>query len=321
VTLAPDQVTTDVAEGVAGADVVLVAVPAYGHEYYARELAGAVEPDQLVVIPTDNFGSLRFRRAFGEQGTADVTVAGASICPFPGLSDEPGVVDTHGAKDSVPLAALPGGETDAVVETLNSLFRPDTAFTPADDVLEVNLQNLNPYMHSAINVFNLSLIDAAADWLYYGEGCTPAVERLVAAIDEERLALAEALDVSVGPLRDLVAEMYESSVSGDTVVEMLGESPVHRTLPGPTDLSHEYITEDVPYGLVPLASLCREVGVSCPVLESTIELLSVGTGTDFTAEGITCADLGLAGLDREALLATLGRDGGDTGARATGEGF
>jgi len=304
-----DRVTTDVAAGIAGCDVVLVAVPAYGHRYFARELAGTVCDDQLIFLPTDNYGSLRFRRLLADTVSTIPPIAGAAISPFPGLAHEPGVVDTHGVKDSVPLAAVAGGDTGEILPIINDLFGPDTPFEPATNIFEVNLQNLNPYMHSAINVFNLARIDAGVDWLYYGEGCTPAVERIVAGLDEERLAVGEAFDLELVSLRELVGEMYESSVSGDTVVEMLGESPVHRTLPGPTDLSHEYLTEDVPYGLVPLASLCRALEIPRPTLDSVIHLLSLGTDIRFRTEGIAVEELGLDNMDAATMLETVSESG------------
>lgn len=302
VELGPDEVTTDVAAGIEGRDVILVAVPGYGHEYFARELADAVRSDQLVFLPTDNYGSLRFRRILDAESAASPPVAGAAISPFPGLANDPGVVDTHGVKDSVPLAAVPAEDTAPILSAVNDLFEPATSFSRATNVFAVNFQNLNPYMHSAINVLNLAQIDAGADWLYYGEGCTPAVERIVSGFDSERLAVAEAFGLDLRPLNELVGDMYESSVSGETIVEMLSESPVHRTLPGPTDLSHEYLTEDVPYGLVPLASICDQLGVPCPTLDSAIHLLSLGTDRRFETEGLTVSDLGLDGMDAATML-------------------
>lgn len=303
VPLDPSQVTVDVAAGIEDCDIIIVAVPGYGHEYFIDELVGTATDDQIVFVPTDNYASLRFRRKLAADPGSNFTVAGAAICPFPGLSDEPGLVDIHGAKETVPLAAIPACETESVAARLNSMFNPATTFTPAYSVFEVNLQNLNPYMHSAINLLNLARIDAEDEWLYYGEGCTPAVERVVSAIDDERRAVGEALGIELDPLRDLVAEMYQESVTGDSIVEMLSQSPVHRSLPGPTDLGHEYLTEDVPYGLVPLASLSRHLDLPCPTLESTIHLLSTATGAAFVEQGITTAELGIAEMDRAELRA------------------
>lgn len=301
----PAAATTDVAAGVAGRDVVVVTVPAYGHAFFARELADCVEEGQAVVTATDNFGSLRIRAIFEERGVdAGATVAGAAISPFPGRSHAPATVDVHGLKATVPVAAVPAGRTAAVCDRLARLFAPDVTFRPAANVFEVNLSNINVPMHTTIALFNLARVDAGADYRYYGDGLTPAVERLVAALDAERLALAGALGLDVPPLPALVDEMYPVC-EGDTILELLGDSPIHRSGTGPTSLDHRYVTEDVPYGLVPMGDLCCEVGVDCPTLDAMVQLYSVATGIDFRAEGQTLEKLGLAGLTAEEMLAAV----------------
>jgi opine dehydrogenase len=301
----PEAATTSVADGIEGRDVIFLVVPAYGHEYFARELVDAVEDGQQIVVGTDNFGSLRMRHIFEEAGvTADVTIAGASISPFPGRSHEPASVDIHGVKANVPLAAVPSSETAAVVETINPAFDPEVQFNPARDVFEVNLTNLNVPMHTTIALFNLTHIDRGDEWRFYGDGLTPAVERLITSLDDERLALGAGLDLDIPSLPALVDDMYEVC-TGDTIMELLGESPIHKSGLGPTDLEFRYLTEDVPYGLVPMASICDELGIDCPTIDAMVHLLSVGAGTDFEAEGVTTEELGLSGLSSEEMQALV----------------
>jgi opine dehydrogenase len=297
----PEAATTSLAEGIKGRDFIFLVVPAYGHEYFARELADAVEDGQTIVVGTDNFGSLRMRSIFEDAGvTADVTIAGASISPFPGRSHEPGTVDIHGVKANVPIAAVPSSETDQVVEILNPTFAPDVQFNPARDIFEVNLTNLNVPMHTTIALFNLTHIDRGDEWRFYGDGLTPAVERLISSLDSERLALGEGLGLAIPSLPDLVDDMYDVC-TGETIMELLGESPIHKSGLGPTTLEFRYLTEDVPYGLVPMASICDELNIDCPTIESMIHLLSIGAGTDFEEEGVTADQLGLAGLSSEEM--------------------
>ena len=77
---------------------------------------------------------------------------------------------------------------------------------------------------------------------------------------------------------------------------------------GPTTADSRYVTEDVPFGLVPTAKLGRLVGHPAPLHEAGVSLFSAMYGRDFTAEN----DL-LAALDIDALsltqLQTLCRDG------------
>lgn len=304
----PANATTDLAAGVAGRDLICIVVPAYGHGHFARELVDVVEDGQTVVTATDNFGSLRIRSVFDEAGVdADVIVAGAAISPFPGRSHEPATVDVHGVKAEVPLAAVPATETAAVVATLDPLFEGDVQFQPAANVLAVTLANLNVPMHTTISLFNLARLDAGEDYRFYPDGLTPAVERVVEAFDEERLALADALGLDVPALPDLVDDMYEAC-EGETILELLGESPIHRSGRGPTSMGFRYVTEDVPYGVVPLASISRELGLDCPTLDAIVHLYSVAAGTDFRAAGLTVDDLGLAGMTAEEMVAAVERD-------------
>lgn len=301
----PDNVTGDVAEAVAGRDVIFLIVPAYGHEYFARELVGAVEDGQTIVTGTDNFGALRIRSIFEAEGEdADVTVAGASISPFPGRSHEPATVDIHGVKANVPIAAVPATETGAVCDRINPLFDPDVSFNPAANVFEVNLTNLNVPMHTTIALFNLTRLDRGEEYRFYGDGLTPAVENLVSSLDEERLALADALGLDVLSLPDLVDDMYEVC-EGDTIMELLGESPIHKDGLGPTSLDFRYVTEDVPYGLVPMASICSELGVDSPTLDSMVQLYSVARDEHYVETGLTVDELGLAGMDAEEMRRTV----------------
>lgn len=74
---------------------------------------------------------------------------------------------------------------------------------PASSIWQTTLQNSNPIIHPAVTVCNAGLIQrTGGDFLFYEEGVTDAVGALIEAVDRERIAIAEALDVPV--LRDPV---------------------------------------------------------------------------------------------------------------------
>ena len=64
------------------------------------------------------------------------------------------------------------------------------------------------------------------------------------------------------------------------------EDPRARKLP---------VTEDVPYGLVPLSDLAKVAGVPTPHIDAVITLCSTFNGEDYRAIGRSFANLGLAG--------------------------
>ena len=70
----------------------------------------------------------------------------------------------------------------------------------------------------------------------------------------------------------------------------------------PTDLKSRYITEDLPYALVPLAAVGKVLGVETPVIDSLITLGSVANEEDYRTTGRTLESLGLAGLSGDEIL-------------------
>ncbi|MFQ8767191.1 MAG: 2-dehydropantoate 2-reductase N-terminal domain-containing protein [Oscillospiraceae bacterium] len=65
----PACVTTDAAEAIDGADVILVVTTADGHEDVARAIAKTIRPEQIVVLNPGMFcGALAFRTALSRFG-------------------------------------------------------------------------------------------------------------------------------------------------------------------------------------------------------------------------------------------------------------
>jgi opine dehydrogenase len=70
---------------------------------------------------------------------------------------------------------------------------------------------------------------------------------------------------------------------------------------GPSSMTSRYITEDIPYGLVPVAGLAFSYGVDIPMIDATICLASTINGVDYYQSGRSLGELGIAGLKREEL--------------------
>ena len=66
-----------------------------------------------------------------------------------------------------------------------------------------------------------------------------------------------------------------------------------------------YITEDLPYGLVPMVHLARQFKVATPIIDGIIALASVVNQTDYLKEGLSLKDLGLQGLNKEQIAKAL----------------
>jgi hypothetical protein len=62
------------------------------------------------------------------------------------------------------------------------------------------------------------------------------------------------------------------------------------------------LTEDIPYGLAAWSRLGEQVGVDTPTMKALVTLANAALQQDFWQMARTPAQLGLAGLDKFAML-------------------
>ncbi len=295
--------TTDGAEAVAGAQLVVTAVPASAHAAVARTLAPHLSDGAVVLLqPGATLSAVAFMHAARQAGlTADITPVETLNAIFTARLRAPGAVDVFAIKRTVSYAALPAHRTAAVGRVLEPLF---PCLTPAGSVLAVSLHNMNAIMHPPVTLCNFGSIDGGRPFLFYKDGGTPHVMELVEGADADRLALCEALGVEAQSVRQWYHSVY--GLDQPTLYERIQACTPYDSIAGPTSIDTRLMLEDIPTGLVPYCSLGEVVGLSLPTLRSLVTLASALYGRDFWAEGRTLANLGLGGLDRAALVKHLG---------------
>ena len=199
-------------------------------------------------------------------------------------------------RDKVDIAALPVGEVDAMVALCGALF--GDRFVPRADLIAVSLSNVNPQNHLGMALCNFTRIEKAEPWANWS-GLTPSVGRLIEALDAERLAVAAAFGAAVRTVRDHFHLSF--AVPRGPVGEAGAILAARDATPGPVGLGTRYITEDVPFGLVPSALLGRIAGVPMPLHEAGIAIFSALYGRDFRAENDLLPALALDGLSMDGL--------------------
>ena len=300
----PALLTTDVAEAIAGTDLVMLVVPSVAHAWYAERLAGVLaEGTPVFLNPGHTGGGLHFRAEMRRAGHTTPfetceTVTLTFICRI----EAPARVGIYSYTKSLMFAALPGTATRRLHAAVSPLF-PE--IRPASSVLETGLANINAVFHPPGMLLNAGWIEATGgDFLFYRDGVTDAVGRLAAEIDAERLAVARALDVPATPFLEMFRTAgltTRAAMESGSISRACRESAPNATLRSPPSLDHRYVHEDVGYGLVPITALGRLAGVKTPTIDSHIVLLSAATGIDYATEGLTLERMGIAGLAPAAL--------------------
>lgn len=297
-----NMVTTDVRVALKGVDVVAIVVEAQRQKPCAEICAPHLEDGQIILLQPGNAGgALEFANTLKLLGVAkDVPVAETAGL-FINSRQGPAAVEIIAVKKDIAVGVFPGKRTDAIVDALNQDFGE---LSPATNVLESSLSNINHILHPPIGILNVGRTeDTGGEFGLYTQGFTPSTATLMEVSDEERMAVVRACGLSPVALKDLLLQSYgDQGASGETLYEVIKHNPAYQMWRAPATIYHRFFTEDIPYGLVFISSLGKLLGVATPSIDAMITLGSVVTGTDYWAEGRTAEKVGLAGMDTARMI-------------------
>jgi len=305
-----EQVTTEPAAAVEGADVIVIVTGGNAQATVARSIAPLLRDGQVILLIQGNTGgSLVVRRALDASDCrAAVDIAEIDNYPYSCWRLAPARIRPIVTKRWLQIAAFPGRRIGPVFARLSPLF-PQAVAAPT--ILSTGFTNANAMLHVANCVANAGKIDRGEAYKFYAEGVTPSVARLYSAINAERVAVAAALGASVPNLEDWFEQTYGVRGAGlSETCQLLttnSDGPYQAT-GTPSAWTHKYIAEDVPVGLMPMSALGKAAAVPTPAIDAVILLAQTLAGRDFAGDARTLNRMGLAGMDAAQIQATL-RDG------------
>ena len=296
------RIATSCEAALENADVVLIAVPGNGHRMVMDQAAEHLRPEQIVIISSHcSLSALYLSKRLSGRGVQVPVTAWATTFLAARPEGETGVgIST--IRKTLDVATLPLSAEDRGFEICRTLFGDH--FQRRSDLLAISLSNLNPTVHMANALCNLTRIERAEEWANY-ELITGTVGRLIEALDSERLAVAEAYGVTVRTIREHIHLSFHVPLG--PVAEMTAAIHARRGgPPGPKSLDTRYVVEDVPFGLAPSVAIGRAAGVPMPLHEAGINLFSALYGRDFRSENDILPELGLENMNGEELHRLVG---------------
>lgn len=287
-------VTSNIAEALEKAEMIMVVVPSSAHSDIARLCAPYLKTDQIIVLhPGRTCGAIEFAKVLRDEGCkTDVTISEAETFIYASRSDGPATARIFRVKEAVPLAALPATRTRMVLDRLHEAY---PQFIDGVNVLQTGLNNMGAIFHPALTILNSGRIESTnGDYQFYIDGVTPSVARVLEALDRERVTVASSLGVRARTALEWLKLAYDTS--GEDLHEAIHNQPGYYGIKAPPTLNHRYIFEDVPMSLVPIASLGQRYGVSVKSIDSIVRLASIIHRTDYWRRGRTIDKLGIDNL-------------------------
>jgi opine dehydrogenase len=294
-------VTFDPSEAVARAELLNLVVPAFGQRRFFEELLPHLRDGRVVVLWAGDYGSLELDELLAaRRPELAVRIVETNTLPYGTRLGAPAHVHLALQAPTVLAAALPAEAPGPALPLLRELW---PCIVPGRDLLSVALSNPNPIVHPPGSLLNVGRIQhSGGDFNMYREGITEAVARVIHDVYDEVRAVATALGTEVlaydeRDFRTKVSIMGAAFQAPFDTVGAIGD------IAGPKSVRDRYITEDLPYGLVPVAQLGDHLRIDTPLIDAIVSLASSVCGRDFWSQGRGLDALGLADLTPGEMLA------------------
>ena len=305
----PNLISSEPSKAIPGSQVVLLALPAFAHETVLAEIRPYLEEGAwLGAIPARGCFDLCAWDALGEKSFS-LTIFGLQSLPWACRIIEYGrSVKILGTKRRLDLAAWPADRSAPLAGRLGELL--GIQLDPAGGFLGLTLAGTGQIIHPGIMHGRFHDWDgrplAEAPLFYQGVDSSTAANmaEMSAEVQKLRAALQErfpSLDLSaVRPLAEWLQRSYpEDILDFSSLQAMFNSNQSYAGLRFPVrpaaselqeagvqpDFKSRYLSEDVPYGLIPTRGIAELAGIQTPIIDQVILWAQARLGQEYLLEG------------------------------------
>jgi NAD/NADP octopine/nopaline dehydrogenase, alpha-helical domain len=311
-------VTNDASECIPQSDVIIFAVPAFGHESYLRAIKdhlnlsttdAAGEPRRLILgaMPAEGGFDLQARAILGDDITNQLSLFGLETLPWAvRLSEYGSAVEILGTKKEVDISVTPasdGTRAAAVLQNLISYPYPHLTFIPC--MLSLTLSNINSVWHPTITYGafrNWDFKTPFAERPLFYEGVDEFTGDKLSAVSNEILEIKKVLEARFGAdltgvrhVKEWMSRSYKGDMADESSLQRMINTnkgyhgllhPMKETEDGKwvPNFEYRYIAEDGPFGLIVTRGIAELAGVETPHMMEVLRFVEKAMGKTFFDE-------------------------------------
>jgi hypothetical protein len=308
----PRRVSTDPADVIPGADLVLLALPAFAHGATLRAMAETLDPGTTIgVLPARSGFDYQIREVLDVERLS-LTYFGLQTLPWACRIKTYGQeAEILGTKAEVDFAVFPQNKAEAVIQQL--AFIPGVVFRPVGSFLALSLANTGQLIHPGI-MYGLchgkeSDTFATDEIPLFYQNVNEHTAAVLQALSDEVQAIADALVVRlpqfnrrhVISLFEWLLRAYPDDIQDKSTLRSAFVTnhaytglrlPVRPADSDPgrftVNFAARYLSEDVPYGLIVLRAIAELAGVATLDLDRVIKWSQERLGRSYLVDGGLC---------------------------------
>jgi opine dehydrogenase len=297
-----ERATGELGDALDGAEVVVVPLPATGHEDVAPRLGRHLTGGEVVLLTPGTLGSYVMAREIARAGgRLPLAFAETGTLPYLARKTGPAEVAAPVRAANLPVGVFPAARSEAALARVRALF---PAARPCADALDAALTNAGTVIHPPLVLLNAGAIDRGR-FDIHAAGTTESPRRVIDAVDAERVATRAGWGYPA-PHYEL-ATYYDEARAAEGLYGAGARAKL--TASGLWDevvtYEHRYVTEDVALGLPLFESAARAAGTASDAISGLLLAFGALLGRRLTGQGRALERLGLGDRSRREIRAFL----------------
>ena len=281
-------VCENVEEAIKFAEIIMIIVPAFAQDVYNDYILKYGKKGQIITYPCGGFSALNFNNKLKEYNRQDdFIVCETSSLIYTTKITAPCKILIKSIKDKVSFACANNEKTDYALEILNKIY---PQYYKAQNAWQTSFNNPSSILHTITTLLNASRIELFGPYKNSFYDITPSIARIMEAVDEERIAIAKNFYSSPLTLNQIMCSLY--SLDTDNIYETIKSINAYKLQHSPDSLKHRYISEDIPYSLVPIATLGKILNLKTSNMDSIINIACMCNSENYWQTGRTAEKLG-----------------------------
>ncbi len=270
------------------ADIIMIIVPAYAQDVYNDYVLQYGHSGQLVIYPCGGFSALSFYNKLRARGMEEDFIVGetASLIYTTKIIN-PANVLIKSIKQKVQFACADENKTDYALGILNKIY---PQYYKAQNAWQTSFNNPSSILHTITTLMNTSRIELFGPYKNSFYDITPAVARIMEEVDKERVEIAKHFYSNPLTLNGIMCSLY--GLETDNLYDTIKSIKAYRIQHSPNNMQHRYVSEDIPYSLVPIATLGHKLGLKTTNMDSIINLACMCNNENYWETGRNTDTLG-----------------------------
>ena len=298
--------TTDIKEAMEFSDIFVMVCPSFAQELLFESMLPHLKDGMKIVLMPGNYGGLVLNKMLQDSDKAgtDITFVDTISIPWACRLTGDATISIMGIKEFLPLSIFPiSKKTDELIDTLKDII--PIPIEILENPIVSGLENINFGGHPLLTTLNIGLLENFnGEFNYYKDCCSPATANAAAKMDLERLSVGEALGLKLRTELEAMNALY--ACDEKSVYDFNRKSTTHGKINNaPNSSKARYITEDVPYLLVPCYEFARACGIEVPIVKACITIASAYNDEDYFKTGRTLEKMGFESCSKDEIIKFL----------------